>query len=80
MILDVSRGSIKVKLLERVATVGGEMFFPGNDKLGFVVYSDTIRFWDPPDQAIPISPAEKQLILDDIQVDFAKGGHTLDIE
>ena len=80
MILDVSRGSIKVKLLERVATVGGEMFFPGNDKLGFVVYSDTIRFWDPPDQVVPISPAEKQLILDDIQADFSKGGHTLEIE
>ncbi|SEA67766.1 Imm74 family immunity protein [Paraburkholderia sartisoli] len=80
MILEVSRGHIKVKILDRVATVGGEMFFPGNDKLGFVVYSDTISFWSPPDQAIPISPTEKQLILDDIKADFAKGGHTLDIE
>jgi hypothetical protein len=80
MILDVSRGHIKVKILGRIATVGGEMFFPGNDKLRFVVYSDTINFWDPPDQAVRISPAERQLILDDIKADFAKGGHTLDIE
>lgn len=79
MILDVSRGHIKVKILDRVATVGGEMFFPGNDKLGFVVYSDTIRFWDPPDQAIPILATEKQLILDDIQADFTKGDHTLEL-
>lgn len=45
MILDVSRGHIKVKIIDRVVTVQGEMFFPGNDKLGFVVYSDTIKFW-----------------------------------
>jgi hypothetical protein len=80
MILNVSRGQIKVKILDRIATVGGEMFFPGNDKLGFVVYLDTIGFWDPPDQFTPISPTDKQLILDDIKAEFAKGGHTLDIE
>ncbi|MGY5810172.1 Imm74 family immunity protein [Rhizobium sp. LEGMi198b] len=80
MILDVSRGHIKVNILDRIATVQGEMFFPGNDKLGFAVFSDTIDFWDPPDQALPISAAEKQAILDDIKAEFAKGGHTLEIE
>lgn len=80
MILDVSRGHIKVKIMNRVATVQGEMFFPGNDKLGFVIYSDTIQFWDAPHQAIPISATEKQLILDDIRADFDSGGHTLDVE
>ncbi|TCR62903.1 Imm74 family immunity protein [Rhizobium sp. BK376] len=80
MIQEVSRGHIRVKIIDRVATVQGEMFFPGNDKLGFVVYSDTIKFWDPPHQALPILPAEKQFILDDIIADFAKGGHTLEIE
>lgn len=80
MILDVSRGHIKVKIMNRVATVQGEMFLPGNDKLGFVIYSDTIKFWDAPHQAIPISATEKQLILDDIRADFDSGGHTLDVE
>ena len=80
MILEVSRGHIKVKIMDRIATVQGEMFFPGNDKLGFVVYSDMIKFWDSPDQAVAISPTEKQLILDDIKADFDSGGHTLDIE
>lgn len=80
MILEVSRGHIKVKIMDRIATVQGEMFFPGNDKLGFVVYSDTIKFWDSPDQAVAISLTEKQLILDDIKADFDSGGHTLDIE
>lgn len=80
MILDISRGHIKVKIMERIATVGGEMFFPGDDKLGFVVYLDTIGFWDPPHQVIQISLTDKQLILDDIKNDFAAGGHQLDIE
>lgn len=80
MILNVSRGHIKVKIADRIATVEGEMFFPGKDKLGFVVYADSINFWDPPDEAIQVSIAEKQLILDDIKADFAKGGHTLEIE
>ncbi|KEA04227.1 hypothetical protein A6U85_16665 [Agrobacterium sp. 13-626] len=80
MIFDVSRGHIKVKILDRVATVQGEMFFPGNNKMGFAVFSDTIKFWDPPDQAVLISGAEKQAILDDIRAEFAKGGHTLEVE
>jgi hypothetical protein len=80
MILEVSRGHIKVRIGERIATVSGEMFFPDNDKLGFAVYSRTIKYWDSPDQDVPITSAEKQLILDDIEADFAKGGHVLEIE
>jgi hypothetical protein len=80
MILDISRGCIKVKMLNRTATIQGEMFFPGNDKLGFVIYSNTIKYWDPPDQNTQISLTEKQLILDDIRKNFSEGGHTLDIE
>ena len=80
MILDVSRGHIKVKIMGRIATVQGEMYFPGNDKLGFVVYSDSIKLWDPPDQTLPISSAEKQLIVDDIRAEFISGGHTLEVE
>ncbi|BCF94923.1 hypothetical protein PPGU16_79900 (plasmid) [Paraburkholderia largidicola] len=56
------------------------MFFPGNDKLGFVVFSDSIKFWDPPDQTSPVLSSEKNLILDDIRADFDRGGHTLEIE
>ncbi|WP_180727632.1 Imm74 family immunity protein [Paraburkholderia largidicola] len=80
MILDVSRGHIRVKIGNRVVTVQGEMFFPGNDKLGFVVFSDSIKFWDPPDQTSPVLSSEKNLILDDIRADFDRGGHTLEIE
>ena len=67
-------------ILGRIAKVDAEMFFPGNDKLGFGAYSDTVIFGGAPEQTIWISPIEKQLILDDIEADFAKRSHTLDIE
>lgn len=80
MVIDVSRGHILVKLMDRTVTVRGEMFFPGGDKLGFVIYSDTIISWDPPNQDLTITPTERELIIDDIRRDFASGGHTLDVE
>ncbi|BCL90889.1 Imm74 family immunity protein [Ralstonia pseudosolanacearum] len=80
MILDVTRGHIRVQLLGRTATVQGEMFFPGNSKVGFVAYSDNLRFWDAPHEALAISESDKQLIFEDIKADFGKGGHTLEIE
>ncbi|QDH58668.1 Imm74 family immunity protein [Pandoraea pnomenusa] len=80
MVVDVSRGHILVKLMDRNVTVHGEMFFPGGDKLGFVIYSDTIKFWDPPNQNMIVTPEEKQMIIDDIRADFMSGGHTLEVE
>ena len=80
MIVNITRGHIKIEINNRVAIVQGEMFFPEDNKLGFVVYSDTIRFWEKPHESIPISNTEKQLILNDIAADFSKEGHTLEIE
>jgi hypothetical protein len=79
MILDISRGHIKVKIADRTVTIDGEMFFPENDKMGFVLYSDAIIFWDPPNENLRVSSVEKKLILDDIKTDFASGGHTLEV-
>jgi hypothetical protein len=56
------------------------MFFPGNDKFGFVVYEDRIKFWKSPHGKISITPDEKEMILEDIKMEFSKGGHLLDID
>lgn len=80
MVIEVTRGHIKVKIGERTATLQGEMFFPGNDKVGFVLYTNSIKSWDSPNQDESITPAEGQTIIADIQNDFARGGHTLEIE
>ncbi|WP_072636944.1 Imm74 family immunity protein [Pandoraea pulmonicola] len=80
MVVEVSRGHISVKLMGRVVTVQGEMFFPGGDKIGFVVYSDAIKTWDSPNQDIEITSSEKKLILEEIKCEFSSGGHTIEVE
>ncbi|MCF6252629.1 MAG: immunity 74 family protein [Methylococcaceae bacterium] len=80
MIIDVSRSHIKVELGGKTVTVPGEMFFPPNEKLGFAVYSNEIKFWDEPNEIIALTAQDINEVLDDIRQDFAKGGHTLEIE
>lgn len=80
MILDITRGHIKVKIGGKTVTLQGEMFFPGNDKMGFVLYRNSIKNWDEPNQDLPITPDEVDAIMDDIRNDFAKGGHTFEVE
>ncbi|MGE7961342.1 Imm74 family immunity protein [Pseudomonas sp. NPDC089918] len=80
MILEVSRGHIKVKIGDRTATAQGEMFFPGNDKMGFVVYRNSMRFWDVPNQHQIMTSEDIDTVISDIQADFFRGGHTLEIE
>lgn len=79
MILDVSKGHIKVKLGEKIAIVLGEMFFPENGKMGFVIYKSMIKFWDFPEGEI-ISNHDIEAIINDIKIDFEKGGNVLDVE
>lgn len=80
MILEVSRGHIKVELGGRVATVPGEMFFPPDDKLGFAVFKDQISAWDAPHELDQLTSDDVRSIIDEIEQDFAKGGHTLVVE
>lgn len=49
-------------------------FFPGDDKLGFVVFSEKIKSWDPQNQDLIITAMEKKAIIDDIRQDFSSGG------
>ena len=80
MILEVSRGHIKVKIRDRVVTVPGEMFFPPNEKMGFAIFEKEIKFWDAPNESEALTSDEIKEVVEDIRQDFAKGGHTLEIE
>lgn len=80
MILEVSRGHIQVKIGDRTATAQGEMFFPGNDKIGFVLYRGTLRFWDAPYQDQIMTVNDVDMVVADIQADFFSGGHILEVE
>lgn len=80
MILEVSRGHIQVKVGDRTATAQGEMFFPGNEKMGFVLYKGSLKFWDAPNQNQSMTVDDVKVVVADIQADFSKGGHTLEVE
>lgn len=80
MILEVSRGHIKVEIRGREITVPGEMFFPPNDKMGFAIFKNEIKSWDSPNDSDMLTDEEIDEVIKDIQGDFAKGGHTLEIE
>lgn len=80
MILEISRGHVKVKIGDRAATLQGEMFFPGDDKIGFVLYKRDIKFWDTPDHNQAMTPGEIEMVIADIQADLSKGGHILEID
>ena len=80
MILNIDRGHIWVRLEEKTAKVQGEMFFPGGDKMGFVIYADTLDYWEPKEQRQKISKDDVNRMIEDIKADFSKGGHVLEIE
>ncbi|GGB22142.1 Imm74 family immunity protein [Agarivorans gilvus] len=80
MILDVSRSHIKVEIRGRVVTVPGEMFFPPNDKMGFAIFEREIKAWDSPNESVKLTTEEINEVIEDIRQDFAKGGHTLEVE
>ena len=80
MILEVSRSHIKVEMAGRIVTVPGEMFFPPNDKMGFAVFKKEIKCWDSPNETEHLTPKDINEVIKDIQQDFDKGGHTLEVE
>lgn len=79
MILEVSRGYIKVKIAGREITLPGEMFFLPNDKMGFAIFKNEIKSWDSPNNSEMLTNREIEEVIKDIREDFAKGGHTLEI-
>lgn len=80
MILEVSRGHIKVEIRGRVVTVPGEMFFPPNEKMGFAIFEKQIKNWDFPNDSEQLTSEDIEEVIEYVRQDFAKGGHTLEVE
>ncbi len=64
----------------RVVTVPGEMFFPPNEKMGFAIFEKQIRNWDSPNGSEQLTSEDIEEVIEYIRQDFAKGGHTLEVE
>lgn len=80
MILEISRGYLKIQVANKVATIQGEMFFPGGGKLGFVLYRNSLKHWDLPHENQVLTEEEVQMVIDEIEAEFSRKGHMLDVE
>jgi Immunity protein 74 len=79
-IINITRGHILIQKGDRIAKAQGEMFFPTEGKMGFVLYADSLGHWEPPHHAQAITADEQAQLIKAIQQDFALGGHALEIE
>jgi hypothetical protein len=80
MILDITRGHIQIRMGDKIAEIPGEMFSAANGRMGFGVYLDQIKYWEPITEKQPISSADITAILDDIRAEFLKQGFTLEVD
>jgi hypothetical protein len=79
-IANITRNAMQLEIDGRSATLPGELLFPPNVKMGFVIYRGSIKHWDAPHQDQAITAAEVQIMLDAIKAEFAREGNYLEIE
>ena len=58
-LLEISRGHLKVKNGDHVATIYGEAFLRGYGSPDFLVYANTIEKWDAPYEKEEITQTKK---------------------
>lgn len=82
MIIEVGKGHLRIQLGSRNVRILGEMFFPGNNNLGFTVFSDLLinKHWEPPYEKQMLTINDVKIILDIARTEFQSEGHIFEIE
>jgi hypothetical protein len=73
----ISRSALRLKVANRLVTVGGEAYLPGHGSPDFVVYTNTIEKWD---DGAPISVDEKREIVACVIAQAESQGLRIEIE
>jgi hypothetical protein len=79
-IIRITKGTIKLQVGDRAVTVDGEAYARGYGNPDFVVYADSIRNWDQPNDRVAIDEKEKKEILDLIKSEMHKRNMTVEVE
>lgn len=79
-LLEISRGHLKVKDKDHIATIYGEAFLRGYGSPDFLVYATTIEKWDAPYEMEEITQTKKDEILRFLQEEFSRRKMTVEIE
>lgn len=70
MIIQISRGFLRVKLADKTAHIEGELCFPKGENFEFVIYLNSIKTWEPPFDQTDITFEEKETLINDIINEF----------
>ena len=79
MILEFTRGHIRMTFEGRTVTIGGEALLPGHGSPDFVVYANSLNNFDAPDSGA-ISGATRERILMQLAQELRARGTRFEIE
>ena len=80
MIVHIARGHIVLEFEGKQVTIRGEAFLPGHGSPDFIVYSNSIHRWDPPNDDEAIDEATKKRILDALIQEMKRRNMIVEIE
>ena len=79
MITKISRGSIEVQVGDRTVTILGEGLLRTKGLPDFVLYQDSIEYWEGPEKE-PIDPVTRKAILAAVLEEMQQRGMRVAVE
>ena len=80
MIREITSGSVVVEYGPMTLTIDVEMLVGGKGRPDFVLYSDSIRHWDPPNENVPLDKELKEIILRTVLAEMHDAGHVVEVD
>ncbi len=80
MITEITRSHIRIRVGDRTVTIQGEAYLPGYGSPDFVIYENSIRHWDPPNENIEIDEITRKEILELLGKGLEKKKLTFEVE
>ncbi len=80
MILSTSRSNIKFEFDGKIINIECEAYLPGYGSPDFVIYSNSIRNWESPDENEEINDDQRKQILEALQFELAQKNISSEIE
>lgn len=77
---EIARGHLRVKDGAKSATIYGEALLRGYGSPDFVLYQNSIKKWDAPDDQEDMTPTEKEQLIQFLKEEFSRRKMFLEIE
>lgn len=77
MLLDLTISHLTVLVGEHRATIQGELCQVDDERMGFVIYTDTMVAWDAPHQDCALTDSDRAAIIEIVSASLATRGQVL---